>query len=438
MSSRPPGDVTVIGAGIVGVCCALRLQLEGHRVTVIDPRPPGTATSFGNAGIIGTGAITPYSVPGLWRRVPAMLIDPLSALRLRWRYLHRAAPWLVRFLAVGRRECVERSAAEMTPLVTAADRGHRDLMAAGGVDAELLRPVGPLYVFRRPQEARERMALQIELLERHGIGFDVLDGDDVYALEPGLAPGFRSGFYYREESFITEPLALTRGYAEAFRARGGRFIEESVRRFELTSQGPRVVVTDRGMHPVERLVLAAGAWSGELARLLGANVPLDTERGYHLNVPWNDRIVLRRPVIVADHDYVLCPMRDGIRITSGVEFGGLKLPPDFRRIHRVLADARASLTGLDGEVNREWMGFRPSLPDSKPVISRSPRFANVFFAFGHGHLGLTLSAVTARAISDLVAGRESDIPLQPFRADRFRGLAPRPPMSAHPAVREHR
>ncbi|MFQ6023596.1 MAG: NAD(P)/FAD-dependent oxidoreductase, partial [Acidiferrobacterales bacterium] len=356
--------------------------------------------------------------PELWRQIPRMLLDPLSPLMLRWQYLHRIAPWLLRFLAAGRRKRVEQTAAEMAPLVTPADKAHRALMKAHNIDGGLIRSGGVLKVFRDPRRL-DATALERELLARHGIEVDVLDADGIHQLEPGLAHSFQSGLLYRDETFVPEPLVFTRAYADAFVSLGGRIQYETVRRFDMNADGPQKIVTDLGMHEVDRLVVAAGAWSRNIARMLGSDAPLDTERGYHLNVPWSDRITLNRPVFVVENYYYLCPMQDGVRVTSGAEFGGLDLPPDFRRIHRILQDARESLPGLDGEVTREWMGYRPSMPDSKPIICQSPHFDRVFFAFGHGHLGLTLSAVTGEAISDLIARRDSAIPLAPFHIDRF-------------------
>ena len=410
--------VTVVGAGIVGMCCALRLQQDGHRVTVIDPRPPGTATSFGNAGIIGTGAIMPYSTPGLWKKIPWFLFDSASPLQLRLRYLPRAAPWLIRFLAAGNRRRVERTASEMAPLVTVAEQAHRELMKAHRIDPELMRAVGYLEVYDR-SESFDDTEYERELWARHGIRVDVLNADEIHQLEPGLARRFQWGLFNPDEGFVTEPVALTRAYLDAFRSLGGETRHETVRRFEIGPDGPRKVVTDLGMHDVDRLVIAAGAWSRGLAESLGSPVPLESKRGYHLNFSWNDRVTLNRPVLVADRYYTLCPMRDGIRITTGAEFGGLDSPPNFEPIHRIVDDARRALCGLDGQVNREWMGHRPVIPDSKPVVARSPHFNRVFFAFGHGHLGLTLSAITGRAISDLVAERRCDVPLDPFQIDRF-------------------
>ena len=411
-------NVTVVGAGIVGMCCALRLQQDGHRVTVIDPRQPGTVTSFGNAGIIGTSAIMPYSAPGLWKKLPKMLLDPMSPLRLPWRHAPKAAPWLLRFLAAGNKAKVAQTAGEMAPLVRATERAHRDLITTNGIEQTLMRPVGFLEVYR-DAKMLDATAYEQSLLSQHGFRFEVLSADEIRQLEPGLSGDFTKALFLPDESFVVHPVALTRAYTEAFLGRGGDMRHEKVQRFELGSDGPRQVVTDLGMHAVDRVVIAAGAWSRELARMLGSEVPLEAERGYHLNLPWNDKITLNRPVFVAEKYYLVVPMRDGVRVTSGSEFGGVELPPDFRRIYRILRDARRALPSLNGEVNREWMGYRPAIPDSKPVIGRSPKHKRVFFAFGHGHLGLTLSAVTSELVSCMVAERDSPIALEPFRVDRF-------------------
>ena len=223
----------------------------------------------------------------------------------------------------------------------------------------------------------------------------------------------------RNTGQVSTSIALSEAYANQFRARGGRFVRETVRCFEIGAQGPRQIVTDLGMHKDDTIVIAAGAWFRQAFTMLGTNVSLDTERGYHLNVEWTEGVTLNRPVFDSDYYSYIVPMSDGVRVTSGAEIGGLDLPPDFTRIRRVLRKARQTVNGLHGDVTREWMGYRPSTPDSKPVIDRHANFPNVFFAFGHGHAGLSQSAATALLLSDLVAGREPRISLRPFSATRF-------------------
>lgn len=418
MQGSEGGEIAVIGAGIVGVATALTLKLEGWPVTLYDPRDPGSGTSFGNAGSISAAGVVPVAVPGLWKRVPGMLLDPMSPLSIRWRHLPRLTPWLVRFLRAGGAENAKRIAGELAPLAHIAVDSHRELLRQTG-GMEIVKPVGWLKIYRDGTDYAAT-AFERELSDMAGIRYEALGADELRQLEPGLSREFTRALFYPDTAFASTPFALTRTYLEAFLARGGRLVREEVRGFEMGPRGPSQLVTDQGRHMCKRVVLAAGAFSGPLARQLGAPVPLDTERGYHLNFQWDGQTpTLQRPTLVSGPQFVLCPMSDGLRLTGGVELGGLEAPPDFRRIRRLAAVARQVLPGLTGEIDREWMGYRPSLPDSKPVIGRSERHPNVWFGFGHGHLGLTYSAATGRLIADGMAGRAESVPLAPFRAERF-------------------
>ncbi len=418
MTAEQRRGVTVVGAGIVGLATALTLQAEGHTVTLIDPREPGTATSFGNAGAIVTGGVVPTATPGLWRRVPNMLMDPMGPLKIRWSYLPRLAPWLVRFLAAGRAERAQAISAELAMLTEQCLEAHHRL--AGMADAmSVLKPVGWLKVYR-DRRAFDGTAYDRSLLDRAGVRYDVLDAGELRQLEPGLSRDFTIGLFQPGASFVSTPYDLSRAYLRAFLARGGSVVREEVTGFEFEGQRPSTVVTDRGTHPVEVLVIATGAWSRRIVRQLGYNVPLDTERGYHLNLAWGgDGPVLNRPTVIGGPQFVLCPMADGIRLTAGVEFAGLEAAPDFRRIKALIPLAQRALPGLSADVTREWMGFRPSTPDSKPVIGPSTRHRDVYFAFGHGHMGLSLSAITGQLIADLIGGREPRVPVAHFAVDRF-------------------
>ena len=415
-----PRRVVVVGAGIVGVCTGLCLARDGHEVVIVDPRAPGRATSFGNAGSIAVNSIWPVSTPGAWMQVPRMLLDPAAPLRIRWPYLPRMAPWLLRFLAAGLPSRVERIAAEIHALNRDAMAAHETLMKEHRI-SDIVRPTGWLKVYAS-QAAFDATAAERAALGRNGLAAEELGPDEIRQLEPGLAHHFTRGIFQPANGFVTQPSALTDAYAEAFVRRSGRILPERAVRFEFEGNRPVRLVTDLGIHAADRFVICAGAWSRPLAAMLGSRVPLDTERGYHLNLGLEAGPGLRRPVVVGDHGFVLAPMRDGLRLTSGVEFAGLAAPPDFRRIYRMLALAREALPGLGETVSREWMGFRPSFPDSKPVLGASPHHDNVFFGFGHGHLGLTQSARTGQLIADLVAGRDPGIDLAPYRADRFGGL----------------
>ena len=408
--------VAVIGAGIVGVSCALHLQRDGHAVTLIDPRAPGTATSFGNAGGIVTGAVVPNSTPALWRDIPRMLFDRDSPVRVRWSYLPRIAPWLARFLLAGRHSRVAAIADALHPLVSRAYIAHRELSALSGAD-DIVRPVGWLKVYET-EAGFAATQYDRDIMAARGVRCDVLGPDDIRQLEPSLARRYIKGLLQPDSGFVTSPHRLVQAHAAQFQRLGDSFAQERVRGVQPIDGGVRLDC-ELGFRSFDRVVIAAGAWSKELARHIGDRVPLDTERGYHLNIEPGDAGELRRPVVFADRGFVLAPMLDGIRLTSGVELAGLDAPPDFSRIRRLLPAAREALPGLSDRVTREWLGYRPSTPDSLPVIGPSKHHAAVFYAFGHQHLGLTLGPITGRVIAAAVAGRQPEFDLAPYRADRF-------------------
>jgi D-amino-acid dehydrogenase len=415
-SGGHPLQIAVIGAGIVGVCCALHLQRDGHDVTLIDPRTPGTATSFGNAGGIVTGAVVPNSTPALWRDIPHMLFDRDSAVRVRWRYLPRLTPWLIRFLLAGRNARVNAIADALRPLVTGAYDAHRELIALSNA-ADLVRPVGWLKVYTS-EAGFAATRYERDITAARGIRCDVLGPDEIHQLEPSLARRYARGLFQPDSAFVASPHRLVQAYAAQFHHLGGSFAQERVRGVQPIDARVRLDC-ELGFRDFDAAVIAAGAWSKELAGQIGDRVPLDTERGYHLNIEPGEAGELRRPVVFPERGFVLAPMLDGIRLTSGVELAGLHAPADFSCIRRLLPAAREALPGLSDRVTRQWLGYRPSLPDSLPVIGRSRHSRAVYYAFGHQHLGLTLSAITGRLIASIVADRAPVFGLTPYRADRF-------------------
>jgi D-amino-acid dehydrogenase len=408
--------VAVIGAGIVGVSCALHLQRAGQSVTLIDPRAPGTATSFGNAGGIVTGAVTPNSTPALWRDIPRMLFDRDSAVRVRWSYLPQIAPWLMRFLLAGRHSRVQAIADALHPLVTRAYDAHRELITLARAE-DLVRPVGWLKVFET-EAGFAHTHYERDVMGARGVRYDVLSSDEIRQLEPSLARCYVKGLFQPDSAFVASPHQLVQAYFTHYQEIGGTIAQERVRGVQPIEGGVRLDC-ELGFRSFDAVVIAAGAWSKELARQVGDRIPLDTERGYHLNIEPGDAGELRRAVVFPERGFVLAPMLDGIRLTSGVELAGLDAPPDFSRIRRLLPAAREALPGLSDRVTREWLGYRPSTPDSLPVIGRSPHSRAVFYAFGHQHLGLTLGAITGRLVVASVAGQQPEIDLTPYRADRF-------------------
>jgi D-amino-acid dehydrogenase len=411
-----PRHFAVIGAGIVGVSTALYLQRDGHRVSLIDYRPPGEGASFGNAAVIAAASCEPVAMPGILGRVPGMLMDPLGPLAIRWSYLPRLAPWLLGFVAASRPSRVEPISIALRELSLRCLDAYRPLAAAAGV-SEMIRDTGWLSVYKT-ESAFAHAASELALQRRRGVKLEILDREQIRQFEPSLAPIFERAVFYPEHSMTVDNFRLVQRLAEDFVARGGRLLQEKVTDIAIGPDGPREVVTDRARHAVDAVALAAGAWSRDLARRLGHRVRLETERGYHVTLP-NPGVMPRLPVHIADFGFVATPLAIGLRFAGTVELGGLEAPPNWGRARILLERGRQVFPGLMEEGLTQWMGFRPSVPDSVPVISASPRLPNAYFAFGHGHLGLTYGALTGRLVADLAAGRDPGLDMRPYRVDRW-------------------
>ena len=420
----PPRDVTVVGAGIVGLASALSLLRDGHRVTILDRLPPGEGASYGNAGMIQVDACVPIATPGVLRRVPAMLLDPQGPLVIRWRYLVRVAPWLARFAAAAAPGRVEEISVALAALLERAWDSWRPLAAAAGAES-LFRPSGELYVYRTRralEAARPGHALQ----RRRGVRLEELGPAELGQLEPTLARDLAGGAFSPDCLSVADPLRLSQLFADEIRRRGGAILREEVRAVEMGPDGPAALRTGSGRRPLDRLVVAAGAFSKPLAAGLGVRLPLDTQRGYHLMLP-RPGVGLRVPLIVGGRRFGIVPMAGGVRLAGTAELAGLHAPPDYRRARMLGPMARQIVPGLNTEGGAEWMGHRPSMPDSLPVIGAVPGCDRAVLAFGHGHLGLTLAAVTGGLVADLVAGRGGALDLAPYRPDRFAGPVMRRP-----------
>lgn len=407
----------MLGAGVVGLCCAISLQRNGHPVTLIDRLDPGTGTSFGNAGLIQIDSVVPIATPGILRSVPGMLLDPNGPLVVRWRYLHKIAPWLIRFVRAARPDSVERISMALASLLDKSNDAWLDLIKAASAQ-EVWRQSGELHVYRK-KEAWDAAQPTHELRRRRGSLLEDLTVEEMRQLEPALSPDLYRGVFTPNANSITHPLHLSEKLFDLFRRNGGAFVKENVVRIETGDDGePARLITDTDALNVDALVIAAGAFSKPFTKTAGKSVPLDTERGYHLWLP-DPGVEMRRPIVVGDHRFGIAPMTGGIRLVGTAEFAGLDLPPYWKRADILGELAAPFVPGLNLEGAERWMGYRPSLPDSLPVIGRAPGRKDVYLAFGHGHLGLTMGAVTGRLIAELAAGRTPDIDLAPFRAERF-------------------
>ncbi|HBU97231.1 NAD(P)/FAD-dependent oxidoreductase [Thalassospira lucentensis] len=408
----------VIGAGIIGVNVALALQDKGYDVTILDRGEPGMGASFGNAGGIAVTECAPIAMPGTLMNVPGWLMDPLGPLSVRWGYLPRMLPWLLRFLAASSKSRVEQIATELAAVLNRAWDDYDPVIAKAGLADAVFKKEGAMAVYRS-DASRRKDDYAIDLRRRNGIKIRDLTRAEVRDLEPDLAPIFSCGVMEEDWGRVLDPYKIVMGLYKCFRDQGGEFETADVTDFVYRDGKPRAAMTTSGDQiTFDTVVVACGAWSKTLAKRLGSPVPLDTERGYNTTVPYHDA-KLSRMVICADDSFVMTPMEMGIRVGGAVELGGLTAAPNYDRAKALFAKGKEVLPKLNGEGGTEWMGFRPSMPDSKPVISKSPNHQNVFFAFGHGHLGLTMAATTGRLISDLVSGEETPINMTPYRINRF-------------------
>jgi len=408
--------VHVIGAGIVGVSCAWWLLRAGFEVTLIEARAPGAGASAGNAGSIGLASIPPLGMPGTLRKVPQMLRDPTHALTVRWSRLPAALPWFSRFALACRRPRVEAIADARAALLAPAGEALDVMLEEAGLRS-LVQPTGLIHTFQTARSL-EGAAYAMDMRRRRGVRLEVLSGDQLREIEPALSKKVAGGVWYPDVRTCVNPLRLTDDLAHAFAARGGRLVIDRVRGFEFGPAGPRRILTVAGGHDCDLVVLAAGAWSGRLARELGCRVALEAEQGYHvmLNDP---RTRLRVPLVSSDHHIAITPMEHGLRMSTMSEFAGLDPNPRHARAFRILENATEVVDGLRLDVANRWSGPRPSTPDSLPVIGRSPRFANALFAFGHGHLGLTWASITGRLVAQVASGAPPELGLDPYRPDRW-------------------
>jgi D-amino-acid dehydrogenase len=410
-----PRRVGVIGGGITGISAAIFLRRDGHDVTLFDPGDPGTGTSSGNAGVISTGGIIPTATPYVLKRVPKMLLDPYGPLTIRWRYLPQIAPWLVSLVMNGAPSRVEANARAKAALLDHAYGTYRMLARETGTESYISH-TGLLTVFET-DAGWQRAQWLLDLLRRCGRNFEILSQDQIRQMEPGLAPIFRHAYLLPENGLILNPGMLVTELHEAFRRMGGTIVKRPVERIERVDGVARRLVTDAGSEDFDSFVVSAGAWSKTFLRQLGTRILLDAERGYHIMLPQPDP-GLRRPVNVYEDTMFLSPMQHGLRLTTGVELAGTEAPADFTRARRMIKRAARAVTNLRPEEQSAWLGFRPSTPNSVPFLGPAPGHANVFCAFGGGHIGMSLGPISGRITADLVAGRDPGIDLSAYALDR--------------------
>ncbi len=407
----------VIGAGIAGACCAGYLQKRGIDVTLVDRTGIGEETSFGNAGSLNPDGILPVAMPGMIKQVPKWLLDSKGPLALRWSYLPFSAAWLTRFLMCANREQMQRSAQGMKLLASRVFECYSELLPPDRY-RELIQHRGCLYVYETA-EARVGEKTSVALRRSFGAVLEEVDGSEIRQMEPGLSAQFAYGFFAPNAALTVDPRRLTQAVADEALTAGANFVKVDVTGIGRSRNGQKIVRGRGGVElAADAIVVAGGAWSNRIAATIGDHFPLESQRGYHVTFV-NPGVVANRMISWGGRRTFATPMEVGLRVAGTVEIAGLKAAPNWERADILLAAARAMYPGLNLENTSRWMGHRPCLPDSLPVIGESRRMSGVFYAFGHQHLGMMSSAATGRVVSQLVAGESPEFDLGAFRPDRF-------------------
>lgn len=409
--------IAVAGAGIVGLAIAHALLDEGHTVELIDREGIAAGASRGNAGWVAHTDIMPLASPKAWRYMPRWLTDPMGPLAIRPSYLPHLLPWFLRFVAASQPEQVERGTVALAHLNLQALPSWEQRLAALGLSNRFLRQRGILTVWSDPK-VHEAVAAVAKRQAGFGIAADLLDAAAVRRLEPAFGPAVAGGALHPAGLHVADPKDLTVELGEKALARGATLVKAAVTGMRPVGDGVEIRFSGLAERRYDRAVLALGAWSKHLAKGLGDAIPLDTERGYNITLP-PGTMGVSRPVMFEGHGFVTTPLDSGDRIGGSVEFAGLTARPNYKRVDAMLARLRSFLPDMGPTEGPRWMGFRPSLPDSLPVIGASRATDRVLYAFGHGHYGLTQAAATADIIAALVAGRRTSIDIQPYSAQRF-------------------
>lgn len=416
MANNPAHDIAVVGAGIIGVACALRLAHQGLRVVVIDQQPPGHGASFGNAGHLATEQVFPIADVSILKRLPGMLLDPMGPLRLDWHYLPRALPWFTRLLLNLRAQPFHNTVAGLRALNESSLGAWQRLL--GDIQrSDLLKVDGSLLVYERSESRQAIEALQ-QRLRQQQVPVDIWQAGAIRAAAPQLSERIEGGLFFPRTGHFIDPYRVVCALVDAAKAGGVSFLQQRVQGGYVQDDGV-CLQTGNGPISARRVLIACGAHSAPLtAALTGQRVPLDTERGYHLMLP-AETGRLPFPVTSLERKFIMTPMTEGLRLAGTVEFAGLEKPANMQRawqLHRLSQGLFRD--ELSSEAATPWMGFRPSLPDSLPVIDQVCA-GKVLLAFGHQHLGLTQAAVTAEMLVQMAFPASNPVPDLPSR-DRYR------------------
>jgi D-amino-acid dehydrogenase len=407
-------DVVVLGAGIVGVSTAYAARQRGMSVVLVDRREPGSETSYGNAGIISSGSISPLNNPSLWKALPKYLTNRHAALRWNPVWAIQNAGWVARFLADAAASRFRPRATALHGLIGASAKLHREWIVKAGA-GHRIRETGWLKAWR--SDAISAAKAEQALLTEYGIASQLLDRQAMSALEPKILPVYTVGLLHTQTASVDSPGAVVKAYARMFEGSGGEIRQSDIRAIEPDGEGWRVVLAD-GAITARHVVVALGPWSPDLVRPLGYRVPMAFERGYHREFRPNPARSLQRPIHDAEGSFLMTPMEQGIRVTSGVELTDRDAPSSFAQLDQVIPLARG-VVEFGEPVGEIWRGARPTLPDSLPMIGPAPRHGGLWFAFGNQHIGFTTGPATGAAIAAMISGAEPSFDVSPFSPGRY-------------------
>ena len=407
-------NIAVVGAGIVGICTSYFLQKSGFNVTLIDKEQPGTMTSYGHACTFADYANVPVNSPSLFFEIPQMLLKKDSPLAVDYLYIIKNLPWAIKFLKNCQKNKVEEIASSLANLLHHSRLSYDHIFNDVDV-AKFIKNEENIYIYDS-KKSYEASDYSNQLRKKNNIKVKELNKKDIYDLEPNLASVYHAGYLFVGSRHTTNPLAISQKIFESFLNGGGEFINENVKNIA-NNEGLVEISLQEKKIKFNQVVICTGAWSKSLARMVGDDFPLDTERGYHVLFD-ADKQLINRPIGWSQSGFYLVQMEDGIRASGTIEIAGLDKPLNQNRINMIESQARKILPQL-GAVKSTWMGKRPTLPDSKPIIGRSTKNKNVMYAFGHQHIGWTLAAVTGKAINELAKGSKPNFDISSFSPNRF-------------------
>ena len=417
MATSAASPIVVIGACVVGLSTALYLRRSGRDVVVIDPLPPPGGASFGNAGMISPDTSVPIALPGMLRKVPSWLMDPLGPLSVRPSYFPRALPWLLKWIAAGRLPRVLEISDAMRALHKETFACWKELLGPQ-LFGDLIRPAGQVHVWETDSES-EGAALERRLRERQGIATQTLGADDLRQMFPGISRSVRRGVLMPGNGYTLNPQRLVQTLHRLFLEAGGRLLAENVMKILPRPQGGGYdLMTNSGFHAAGQIVVAAGARSVRLLEPLGVRIPLETERSYHVMLP-TPNVSLTTTISNKSRSFSVTPMEHGLRVAGTVEIAGLEAPPDERRNQALLTHVRSMFPDVNTEGHRFWMGFRPSTPDSLPILGAVAGRPGLFLAVGHGHFGMTGGPPSGRLVSRLVNKEPTGLDVATYGPQRF-------------------